>query len=295
MLHPMRTLLYVPGNKPGMIQKAPGYGADVLVLDLEDSVPPGEKGAARSTVAGVLSAGDLKGSKVMVRINGMGTSQAALDLEAVVVPGVMALRIPKVESATEMRDLDERVTVLERESGLEAGSLGFVPVLESPLGVLRAYEIAVSTPRIIAVTVGAEDLTAALRTERSREGSELEYARGHVAMCAAAAGVAAIDTVYSNVNDEEGLLAETRHVKQLGFAGKSVIHPRQIAPVHQVFTPTPQEVDRALRIVEAFRRARAEGSGAIAVDGRMVDLPVVARAKHILALAGASAAGADDE
>ncbi len=282
----MRTLLYVPGNKASMIQKAPRYGADVLVLDLEDSVPPSEKAAARSTVAGILTAGELNGTGVMVRINGLHTPECAEDLRAVVVKGVIGLRIPKVESPEEIRELAETVTALERTAGLEEGRVRFVPILESPLGVLRAYEIAMASPRVVALTLGAEDLTAALGTERSRDGAELEYARGRVVLSAAAAKVAAIDTVFPDVQDEEGLVAETRHIKQLGFSGKSAIHPKQIAPIHRIFAPTEQELERARRIVEAFLRAETEGSGAVAVDGRMVDLPVVARARRVLALAG---------
>ena len=286
MEHRMRTLLYVPGNKASMIQKAPRYGADVLVLDLEDSVPPSEKAAARSTVAGILTAGELNGTGVMVRINGLHTPECAEDLRAVVVKGVIGLRIPKVESPEEIRELAETVTALERTAGLEEGRVRFVPILESPLGVLRAYEIAMASPRVVALTLGAEDLTAALGTERSRDGAELEYARGRVVLSAAAAKVAAIDTVFPDVQDEEGLVAETRHIKQLGFSGKSAIHPKQIAPIHRIFAPTEQELERARRIVEAFLRAETEGSGAVAVDGRMVDLPVVARARRVLALAG---------
>ncbi len=291
----MRTLLYVPGNKTSMIQKAPGYGADTLVLDLEDAVPPSEKAAARSIVAGLLASGELGGSRVMVRINALGTAECSLDIQAVVVPGVMGLRIPKIESPDEILELEGMVAAQERASGLGIGTLRFIPILESPLGVLRAYEIATASPRVIAITLGAEDLTAALGTERSREGAELEHARGSIVLCAAAAKVAAIDTVYPNIQDEEGLLAETRHIKQLGFSGKSAIHPKQIAPIHRVFAPTEQELEKARRIVEAFQRARAEGSGAVAVDGRMVDLPVVVRANRTLALAGEGPLGGDNE
>lgn len=147
--------------------------------------------------------------------------------------------------------------------------------------------IATASDRVVGVTLGAEDLAAALGTERSREGLELQHARGQIVLCAAAAKVAAIDTVYSNVQDEEGLIAETRCMKQMGFSGKSVSHPRQIPSIHQLFAPTPEEVERARRIVEVFQRAEAEGSGTVAVDGRMIDLPVVARARRTLALADA--------
>ena len=291
MLLPMRTYLYVPGNKAAMIRKAPRYGADVLVLDLEDSVPPNEKSSARSILAEILAAGDLGAATVMVRINRFGTGESALDLPSVVVEGVTGLRIPKVESAEEIHGLDEAVTALERQTGMVAGALRFVPILESPLGVLRAFEIATASQRVLALSLGGEDLTAALGTERTRDALELQHARGHIVLCAAAANVAAIDTIYPDVQDEDGLRDETRRIKQMGFSGKSVIHPRQIAPIHEIFAPSRLEVERARRIVEAFQRAQAEGSGAVAVDGRMVDLPVVARAAHTLALAGEGSFG----
>ncbi len=281
----MRTLMYVPGNKRGMIQKAPTYGADILVLDLEDSVPPAEKAAARAMVQESVEGGELGDARVLVRINGLSTPECALDLKAVVIPGVIGLRIPKVESPTEIRELDAMVRELESRSGLAPGALRFLPILESPLAVLRAYEIATASDRVMGLTLGAEDLTVSLGTERSREGLELQHARGQIVLCAAAARVAAIDTVYSNVQDEEGLVAETRRIKQMGFSGKSVIHPRQIPPIHRLFAPTAEEIERARRIVEVFQRAEAGGSGAVAVDGRMIDLPVVARARRILALA----------
>lgn len=282
MLFPMRTLMYVPGNKKAMMPKAAGYGADIVVLDLEDGVPASEKAVARETIVETLLSGELKDARVIVRINGLGSSECYLDLQAVVARGVLGLRVPKVESAAEIRELDAVVTHLELSVGLPEGGIAFLPILESPLGVVRAFEIATASPRVKALTVGAEDLTVGLGTERSREGLELQYARGHVVMCAAAAGIAAIDTVYSNIQDEEGLIDETRRIKQMGFAGKSVVHPRQIAPIHEVFTPKPEEVEKARRTVEAFERAEAEGIGAISVDGKMVDLPVVARARRIL-------------
>jgi citrate lyase subunit beta/citryl-CoA lyase len=282
----MRTLLYVPGNKPNMIRKAPNFGADILVLDLEDAVPAAEKAAAREIVASILNAGDLKHHKVMVRINSLESQEYHLDLAAVVVPGLIGLRIPKVESPEQIRTLDNDVTALERQRGLKEGSIVVMPILESPVGVLRAYDIATASPRIIALTLGAEDLTASMGTQRTRDGMELQHARGHVVLCAAAAKVGAIDTVFPNIIDEEGLVKETLHIKQMGFTGKSAIHPKQIAPIHAAFAPTEEDVANARKIVNAFKAAEADGSGAITVDGRMVDLPVVIRARRILALAG---------
>lgn len=285
-LHPMRTLMYVPGNKRNLFPKAANSGADIIVLDLEDAVPMAEKATARAMVEEGIKAGDLKNARTMVRINGLDTMESSLDVKAAVIPGVMGLRVPKVETPEEIRELDSVVTDLEGHSGLEKGTIKLMPILESPLGVLRAFDIATASNRVVAVTFGAEDFTVGLGVERSREGIELRHARAHVALCAAAARVAAIDTIYPNFQDEEGLIAEARLVKQLGFSGKSVIHPRQIATIHQVFTPTPEEVERARRVVDAFEKATAEGSGTIAVDGKMVDLPVVLRAQRTLALAG---------
>jgi len=286
MAIPMRSLMYVPGNKQNLIEKAVNFGADVLVLDLEDSVPPAEKAAARATVEGVIKSGFLKDHRVVVRINGLDTAEASLDVKAMVMPGVFGLRIPKVETVGEIRELDSVVTDLEKHAGLEKGTIKFLAILESPLGVLRAYDIATSSPRMLGLTFGAEDFCVGMGVERSREGIELRYAREHIALCANAAGIMAFDTVFSDTKDEEGLVAETRYIKQLGFSGKSAIHPKQIEPIHRVFTPTPEELEKARRIVEAFEKAKAEGSGTVAVDGKMVDIPVVLRAQKILARAG---------
>ncbi len=285
MVELMRTALYVPGNRRDMLRKAPTYGADVVIADLEDSIPAAEKAAARATVEQTIEAGELSAARVVVRINGLNTLESSLDVKAAVRPGVWGLKIPKVNSPAELRELDSVVADLEGHAGLERGAIRFLPTIETPLAVVRAYEITSASPRVAAVTFGGEDLLVSLGIERSPEELELLHARGATAIAAAAVGVPAIDGVYTNYMDEEGLVEQTGLIKQLGFSGRSVIHPRQIAPVHRVFSPAPEEVEHARSVVEAYEQAAAAGRGSVGLDGKMIDLPVVRRAQNTLARA----------
>lgn len=280
-----RTMLYIPGNNPGMIQNGGCYGADAIMLDLEDAVAVNRKDDARLLVRNLLSYVDFGDVEKTVRINGMNTDFVIPDLSMIVPAKPDAIRIPKVETIEDIQRADKLISQMEDESGLRVGTIMIHAMLETALGVENAYAIAKASPRITAITIGGQDLTADMGIQKTLGGEELSYARRRIVMAAKAARISAIDTIWADVDDDEGLIRETRMIKELGFDGKAVINPRQIEPVHRVFLPTVSEIDKAMKIVTAFKKAQAEGVGVFAIDGRMIDAPVVARARRILELA----------
>lgn len=281
-----RTMLYLPGNSPNMLTRGHLFGSDGLILDLEDAVPAAEKDTARILVREVLRRGDFGGVEVTVRINGLDTEFWRDDLSAVVPAGAGGVRAPKVENAQMVRDLDEELSAVEQSAGVPLGRTKVFCLLETASGVWNAYDIARASPRVAAIIPGGEDLTADLRTSRSAEGTELEWVRRMMIIAARAAGVDALDTVYPRITDDEGLRREAEFVKQLGYDGKSVIHPNQIPIIHDVYQPTEREIESAKKIVAAAKDAAERGLGAVSVDGRMVDAPVVRRAGYTLLRAG---------
>lgn len=281
-----RSMLYVPGNAPAMLRDAHIYGPDSVMFDLEDSVSPREKDAARHLVFQALRHYDYAGVERIVRINGLETAFGLEDIAAVVCGGVDAVRLPKTDGPEDIIAVEQAVAAAERRFGRPAGSVKLVAAIESARGILAVREIATASPRLIAIAIGAEDFVTDMHTSRSPDGIELLAARSMLVMAARAAGIMAIDTVFSSVDDEEGFKREARLAKQLGFDGKSVIHPSQIAMVHAIYTPTPEEVAKARRVVAAAADAEAKGSGVIALDGKMIDKPIVERAMRVLALAG---------
>ncbi len=282
-----RTMLYVPGNNPGMIRDAGIYPADCVMFDLEDSVSVAEKDAARFLVHEALVKLTYPGKELLVRVNSLDGEHGIEDLEAVVRTGKAAIRLPKTETAQDVIDCDNEISRIEKDVGLEPGSTKMMAAIESAAGALNAQSIAVASKRLIGIAIGAEDYVTDLKTTRSPEGTELLFGRSMVLLAARAAGISAIDTVFSNVNDEEGFRREVALIKQLGFDGKSVINPRQILPVHEIFTPTKKEIEKAIAVVDAIAEANARGSGVIALNGRMIDKPVVERARRVLDLARA--------
>ena len=281
-----RTMLYLPGNNPNMLLRGYLFGSDGIVMDLEDAVPVHEKDAARHLIREVVRRGEFGDCEVTVRINGTDTDLWREDLETLVPLGLNGIRVPKVETADQIKMIDEVMGELEEKAGIEPGRTGLCCLLETAVGIWNAYEIATAAKRVDSICPGGEDLTADLHTNRSPEGVELEGPRRQVLMAARAAGVDAFDTVYPMVNDDEGLRREVEFIKQLAFDCKSVIHPRQVPIIHDVFMPTPKQIDRAQRIVAAAKDAAAKGLGAVQVDGRMVDAPVVKRAMFTLSRAG---------
>ncbi len=288
-----RSRLYLPGNEPKFMLNAGLHKPDGVILDLEDSVPPAEKDAARIMVRNALRTLDFTGAERMVRINqgDMGLE----DLEFVVPHNVHVVLIPKVETPDQVTAVDQRIQQIRDASARERASqtsiLSFqsgvflMPIIESAKGAILAYEIATASPNIVALTIGVEDYTADLGTERTNEGRETFWARCQVVNAARAAGVQPIDSVFADVSDVEALRASVREAKSLGFEGKGCIHPRQIPIIHEAFAPTPAELDKARKIVEAFNQAQSKGQGVVSLGSKMIDPPVVKRALRTVQLA----------
>lgn len=282
-----RTMLYLPGNNPNMLTRGHLFGSDGLVLDLEDAVAMVEKDTARILVSHYLKQGEFGNCYVSVRINGVDTEFWKDDLAAIVpMKRLDGIRVPKVEDAGTVKMIDEELSRLEEKNGLPVGKLTLHCLLETAHGIWNAYDIAKASPRIEAIIPGGEDLRADLKTTRSNDSIELEWARRMLVFAARAAGVEPLDTVFSRITDDEGLRKETEFIKQLGFSGKSIIYPNQIGIIHDVFTPTDKEIAQAQKIIAAAKDAAEHGQGAVTVDGKMVDIPVVKRAEYVLVRAG---------
>lgn len=283
-----RSLLTVPANRADMLAKAPSYGADALILDLEDSVPVAEKPTARRLAREFIDKHKIENT-IYVRVNALDTGMLEDDIEAVVVAGLAGIKHPKAESAETIRSVDASLTCLERERGLLQGSIGIEVGLESARGVWFAYEILSASPRIRSVMVGTAqdgDLQTDLGYTWTAEGDEVLYVRSRVLLAARAAGIDhVLDGAYSNVRDPEGFRICCEAARKLGYRGKSLIHPNQIETVNRVFTPSAQEIDYYRRVLEAFETALARGSAATTVDGKLVDYAMVGMAKRVLAWA----------
>ncbi|MCM1319068.1 MAG: citrate (pro-3S)-lyase subunit beta [Muribaculaceae bacterium] len=282
-----RTMMFVPGNNPGMMADAHIYGPDSIMLDLEDSVSMAEKDTARLLVYNALKTVDYGDTEMVVRINPLNTPYGKKDIEAVVKAGVHVVRMPKTETAEEVREVEREIEKVEREIGC-LGRTKIMAAIESALGVVNAYDIATASPRMMGIALGAEDYCANLKTQRSKEGEELRLARETIVVAARAAGIDALDTVYSNLNDMETFRKEVEYIKTIGFDGKSIINPRQIEVVNEVFAPTAKDIEKARAIVAAIKEAEKKGSGVIALNGKMIDRPVVIRAERTINLAIAS-------
>jgi len=277
-----RSMLFLPGNNPGMLQNGGVFGADAVILDLEDAVAPMEKDAARLLVAHALANVDYEGSEKAVRINPLDTPTARYDISDIVPCAPDVILLPKVQSGADIREAVALIAAAELP-GQEPVKL--IALIETPRGLAEAYNIAIADPRVTALAFGAEDYTAGLGAIRTKEGNEILVARSLVVNAAAAAGIDALDTPYTDTNDEVGLARDTAVAKQFGFRGKICINPRQIDIVHSVFNPSSREISWAEQVVDAIRRAEEQGSGVISVDGKMVDAPIVNRAERILQLA----------
>jgi citrate lyase subunit beta/citryl-CoA lyase len=286
-----RTSLYVSGSSPANMNQAIFYNEDCIVYDLEDSVPLTEKDAARLLVYHTVRYHKPKDKYVLIRINGIYSEFFEDDLEASVQARPDALRIPKVESADEVRMVSRKISEIESRVGIDVGRTKLWCNIESYLGVLRAEEIANADLRVEALSLGAEDFTASVKATRTKKGMEIFFARNAVLMACRSAGIDALDAVYSDINDEEGLQEDTALTKNLGFDGKTVVHPRQIDIVNAFFTPSEKEIHHALRILAVVEEGKMMNKGAVTLDGSMIDKPMELRAKTVLAQA--SAAGID--
>lgn len=292
MMPVLRSLLFVPAHRPRMVQRALGLGdfapgaLDIAILDLEDGVPPDEKDRARAATASALGvASNGAGPARFVRVN-RGAAARDADLAAVLRRGLEGIVLPKIDRPEEVdalaRDLDER----EDAAGIPRGSIRIVPSIESARGLLAAQAIASCSDRVIALLFGAEDFARdlGLPAERQAEAAELLYARSAVVVAAVAARRSAVDGIWPDVNDEVGLRRDAVQARRLGFNGKSAIHPGQIETINEVFSPSPAELSHARRVIAAFDEARSKGLGAVALEGKMLDEPIVDRARRTLAL-----------
>ncbi|UZX30736.1 aldolase/citrate lyase family protein [Lactobacillus helsingborgensis] len=283
-----RTMMFVPGNNPAMVKDAGIYGADSIMLDLEDAVSLTEKDAARMLVFKAIKTVDFGGAEIVVRINGQDTPFYDQDVKAMVRAGVDVIRLPKTESAAMIKKLVADMEKAEEEYGIQKGSIGVMAAIESAKGVLNAPEIATANPLMMGLAVSGEDYTADMHTHRYPDGRELEFARNMVLQAARAADIYAFDTVFSNMNDTEGFYRETKYIYELGYDGKSLVNPRQIPMVNKVFNPTKEEIENALSVQNAIQEAKAKGSGVISMNGKMVDKPVVEKANRVIETAKAS-------
>lgn len=280
-----RSMLYIPGNNPAMIQQGGVYGADSILLDLEDAVALNQKDAARILLRNMINVIDFYDSEVCVRVNHLSTPFGLADLEAIVPLQPSAIRYPKTESAEEVAELLKIIEKIEDRHGLPHNKMTLHAMIETAMGVQNVFNIASQFDRVDAITIGGQDLTADMNIVYTPDGAGIDFARKRIVMAAKASHIDVIDTVFPDVNDEDGLRKETEYAKRIGFTGKAVINPRQIEIIHEVFTPTDEEIRKAYRIVKEFRANSAAGIGVFAIDGKMIDAPVVARAEYILRLA----------
>lgn len=277
-----RTMLFLPANNPNMIVNGGLLGADSLIFDLEDAVSPDEKDAARELLKNALQTLDFGKCELIVRINGLDTPYWEEDLEEILPLKPAAIMPPKVCDGDYIRRLDEKMTQVEAAHSIPQGTTRILALLETAVGVENAYAIASASPRMVGLFLGAEDLTADLRCQRTKDGGEILYARGRLVCAARAAGIEVYDTPFTDVRDLEGLEKDAAFAKSLGFSGKACISPAHVATVNRVFSPTQKEIDYARDVFAAIAEAKRQGKGAIALRGKMIDAPIVLRAKLVL-------------
>ena len=282
-----RTMMFMNAQKPGLIKDAYIYGCDSIMLDLEDAVAENQKDAARFSLYHALTTIDYGKTEVIVRINGLDTPHWQEDIRVCVAGGADGIRIAKCESANDVKTVEAAVEAAEKEFGVEVGRTLLMAALESPKGILNAYEICAASDRMFGVAISGGDFRKCMQTVLQPDGVDMLVARGQMLMAARAAGIQCFDTVFTNLDDNEGFEAEVRQNKAMGFDGKSLINPKQIRLVHEVFAPTQKEIIQAEKFVRAFNEAAAAGIGVFTVDGKMVDLAFIPGAQRTLKLAKA--------
>ena len=283
-----RTMLFMNAQRPGLIKDAYVYGADSIMLDLEDAVAENQKDSARFSLYHALKEVDYGDTEVIVRINGLDTPHWREDVRVCVAGGADGLRIAKTESAQDVRAVEEATLAAEREFGVEEGRTLLMAAIESPRGVLNAYEICTASPRLFGVAISGGDYRKCMQVKVVPGGIEMLAARGHLLIAARAAGVQCFDTVFTNLDDDEGFRAEVQQNKDMGFDGKSLINPRQIPIVHEMLAPPQREIADAEKIVRAFRENADKGVGVFTINGKMVDVAFVPGAERVIRLAKAS-------
>ncbi len=280
-----RSMLFVPGNAPKMMANCGFFGADAIIFDLEDAVAPEEKDAARRLVHHALKALERNGCQAIVRINAVDSGCWKQDLQEVVMPGLDAVMLPKSGGPGALEAVDACMTRLERARNLPVGGIRLIALIETAQGVENAALLAAASSRLEGLFLGAEDLTADLRCKRTREGREIAYARSRLVMTAHAAGLSAYDTPFTDVKDDEGAEADARTARAFGFDGKAAISPRHLAGINRAFSPSAEEIAYAREVLDAIAAGKRQGRGAVALHGKMIDAPIVARAGQTLAAA----------
>ena len=282
-----RTMMFMNAQKPGLIRDAYIYGCDSIMLDLEDAVAESQKDAARFSLYHALKSIDYGDTEVIVRINGLDTPHWREDIRVCVAGGADGIRIAKCECARDVKTVEQAVEEAEEEFGVEKGRTLLMAALESPRGILNAYEICCASDRLFGVAISGGDFRKCMQTQFQPDGVDMLAARGQMLLAARAAGVQCFDTVFTNLEDEEGFAAEVRQNKAMGFDGKSLINPKQIRLVHRIFAPGEKEVLQAERIVQAYREQSEAGVGVFTVDGKMIDIAFIPGAERTLRLAKA--------
>ena len=283
----LRSLIFVPGNRPNMLERARSFSADIIMVDLEDSVPPSEKLTARDLAHEWVPTLANEGQQVVVRVNSLDTGLTRDELASVVGPGLSGISLGKVASPWDIQEAERMLAPLESRAGLEPGSVGIIPWIENARAVVQLQQIASSSPRIIALAFGAEDYTNDLGVQRTDLGEEVYFPRAAVAVAARAAKVASLDSPFVAFRDPEGLKKDVARARQLGYTGKFAIHPSQLDIINETFSPLPADVEYAHQVVEAWNQAESAGRGSLDLNGRMVDVPVFKRAQNLLAFAEA--------
>ena len=289
-----RSMLFLPGNNPNMLINGNCLGADAVIFDLEDAVSPSEKDAARILVRNTMHYMDFRGCEIIVRINSIDTPYWKQDIDQILPQQPSLILLPKTGTAADILEADAYISQAEEKLGMPLNTVGLMPLIETAMGVENAFQIASATKRVKALFLGAEDLTADLQCKRTKEGREIEYARTRLVVAARAAGVDVYDTPFTDVNDDEGIVADAVLAKALGFSGKAAISPRHVDVINSAFSPTEKEIDYAYEVMEAIELAKRQGKGAIALHGKMIDAPIVARAQRTIDMAKALGLGRED-
>jgi len=280
----LRSLIFVPGNRANMLERALGFEADVIMVDLEDSVPPREKVAARQVASEWIPRLRQAGQRVMVRANSLDTGLTPDELQALISPDLYGISVGKTESASDLQEIERLIAPLESSAGVDAGQIKLIPWIESASAIVNVNEMATALERTVGIAFGAEDYTNDMGIQRTDEGQEVYHARCTVAIAARAAGIASLDSPYVAFRNHEGLKADAGTARQMGYTGKFAIHPSQIESINELFSPLPEDVAYARRVMEAWHEAEANGRGSLSLDDKMVDVPVVKRAQNLLAL-----------
>jgi citrate lyase subunit beta/citryl-CoA lyase len=281
----LRSLLFIPGNQPTMLDKAAGLHPDAFIPDLEDSVPVEEKARAREVTASYLTRLAQIGPALIPRVNALDSGWLEEDLAALVGPDIAGISVGKIRTPQDIAEIATLLARLEQRAGVPSGQICLIPWIETATAVVHAYGICTASPRVVGVAFGAEDFTHDMGIERTEDDSEVAYPRNAMCVAARAAGVLALDTPYFRFRDPEGLRQNALASKKIGFKGKFAIHPAQVDILNTTFSPSASEIDYAQRVVAAFEEAERAGRGSTSLDGKVIDVPVVKRARALLDVA----------